>query len=175
MGPVLKKRQIRLFKVHTAIACVMLLVSLMALPYSYYRRSSVFGEYRRTADRVYSLEIESGSGTIKFVNSISAQSYFGRFGFSVHDPSSRGSSGSLWDRMGFSYWYIGPFDWQIEIPWWLFTLTAAISLRGLLIRRGREIRQAFIGSNLCLNCGYDLRASIERCPECGTGIPSPNA
>lgn len=50
--------------------------------------------------------------------------------------------------------------------WFLFTLAAilpALRLRPLRHRKHRP--------GLCRACGYDLRASPDRCPECGSAIP----
>ena len=47
----------------------------------------------------------------------------------------------------------------------VFALFSALFLRQplrLLIRRRR---------GWCLHCGYDIRASADRCPECGTPVP----
>jgi hypothetical protein len=41
---------------------------------------------------------------------------------------------------------------------------------GLLVRR-RMLRFRRLAHGLCLSCGYDLRSSSERCPECGQPRP----
>jgi rubrerythrin len=51
------------------------------------------------------------------------------------------------------------------LPYWLpFAATAALPLCHVVarVRRSRRLRL-----NLCPTCGYDLRATPERCPECG--------
>jgi hypothetical protein len=58
--------------------------------------------------------------------------------------------------------------WNLIIPFWLLTtLTAILPLFQipLLIRALRKSIRRTHG--LCLNCGYDLRASPTTCPECG--------
>jgi hypothetical protein len=48
------------------------------------------------------------------------------------------------------------------------SLLPALWVRSYRRRRTDAARRA---SNCCRSCGYDLRASKERCPECGTPMP----
>jgi hypothetical protein len=61
---------------------------------------------------------------------------------------------------------------KVNVSYWLLMTLAAIlpALRLVAWRRARRRR----GSGCCAACGYDLRASKDRCPECGTMIqPAP--
>jgi hypothetical protein len=50
---------------------------------------------------------------------------------------------------------------------WIFPLIAV----AILVYDRRRIRRDRKDSGECLTCGYDLRATPERCPECGTPVP----
>jgi hypothetical protein len=58
----------------------------------------------------------------------------------------------------------------LVLPFWFLCLTS-FPLPVLWLRDMRRRRRIRRGPHLCLNCGYDLRASPERCPECGTVRP----
>ena len=55
--------------------------------------------------------------------------------------------------------------WSVLIPLWIPALLFSAPFLLPLPRRWRRRKRKKLG--LCLECGYDLRASKERCPECG--------
>jgi hypothetical protein len=60
-------------------------------------------------------------------------------------------------------------DWGIVLPDWFLVASLlvlpAFALRRYLYNRQRRLRRR---AGQCVHCGYDLRASVGRCPECGT-------
>ena len=62
---------------------------------------------------------------------------------------------------------LGKLSWLIvTVPHWFLVLLSAIVPSLWLRRRMRALRAARL--NVCVACGYDLRATPLRCPECGT-------
>jgi hypothetical protein len=56
------------------------------------------------------------------------------------------------------------------LPWWLPAIGLAIPsalYATLMVRRRRQASKC-VRAGRCVACGYDLRASPDRCPECGT-------
>jgi predicted RNA-binding Zn-ribbon protein involved in translation (DUF1610 family) len=80
---------------------------------------------------------------------------FARLGFAL-DPNHL-------ERSYLGYYYTG---YRIYIPHWMMLLLMLIPI-GAVIRRKHQ-RRRLENEGRCLACGYDLRATPDRCPECGT-------
>jgi hypothetical protein len=77
----------------------------------------------------------------------------------------------VWQRLGFAL-VEGLFQGRsyrgIMLPCWFPVLLLSVGPAAWLVLALRQRRRRKLG--FCVKCGYDLRASPERCPECGTPI-----
>jgi hypothetical protein len=85
-----------------------------------------------------------------------------------------------WDRVQkdtLAVVYVGPTRYaftlrirHVLISWWMVMAPALVLPAVALARRYARRRRVVAGR--CGECGYDLRASPDRCPECGTPAPA---
>jgi hypothetical protein len=76
---------------------------------------------------------------------------------------------ALRQALGFQYYKLPGDNYGfsgVTLPYWFCVLTLAIWPALAAWRRYRGNRSGF-----CPHCGYDLRATPERCPECGRTAP----
>ena len=77
------------------------------------------------------------------------------------------------DFAGFLAWHEGPsrYSGGIQLPLWLpLVLSASWPIAGTMRTLRGRLRNRRRRAGCCGACGYDLRASADRCPECGTAI-----
>ena len=92
---------------------------------------------------------------------------------SLYDISGEGEDWPVFDRAGFALvggrWRDSK-HWTFVLPFWSLTVLLAV----LPTRRlWRTLRRANLESKgQCATCGYDLRATPDRCPECGMVVSS---
>jgi hypothetical protein len=89
-------------------------------------------------------------------------------------PTLRTKTPPNWSFAGFEwtdYKRVDPSGYSVKfedvrVPDWSLVLVSAALPAWWLVRVSRRGK-----SKVCRSCGYDLRASPDRCPECGTPVP----
>jgi len=179
----------RLFNLLAAVSLVLCLATLPLWVRSYWR-SDDLSYTRSTQEELVNFGPQSTYGELSVVANYFPEKDSNREqGWNLHTRASSPEqmfrycgkyliqgqvSSVLGSRFGYFSQRIDPvhFARYIWFPHWLLALVFAI-LPALWFRSfARTRKRRRLG--LCAKCNYDLRASKERCPECGTltGLPS---
>lgn len=174
------------------VAIAALPVALCVLLTLLWARSYWYHDYIGYMSQKGRIEVATTFGLLAFRNyqfypaHQSQLEHRGWYGGSFAAPAIRLSqrSHSWWNFLGFGTTHVGRVNEaissndSIHVPLWLIRLiSVAIAIQPTLflwresqaaVRAWQQAKRAKLG--LCIICGYDLRVSNERCPECGVPI-----
>jgi len=150
---------------------------LLCIPSAILWRFGHLNELRYESGKNWWISITANG--VEYVHEVlSPPNLFSISGWSVYAPG-----GSLaTTHLGFAFisTTIPIFDIQarqaqitaVDVPWYAIMIGASVWPSFWLIEfRRRQRDRQHHRKDLCVRCGYDLRATPDRCPECGT-IPS---
>ena len=124
------------------------------------------------ADILYGCSVDYGR--IYFARIELTENIGRRPGRVLFNNDAAGEEDNHWmNQSGFGYENSLQFFHAIYFPLWFVSMISIAPLGYCAygtIRRNRPVRRL-----PCVLCGYDLRATPERCPECGTVVPRPAA
>ena len=142
----------------------------------------IYNSYDASRGQNVQRTLGSWDGRIIFVNSrlyvgsLSRLYWWGENGepglrYGKYDPADRAVflGRSKWNRLGFrfeNHWYQEGGETLLVVPYWL-PVAFLVTLLYWIVWRPVRVRRRRMRLGLCGNCGYDLRAGGERCPECG--------
>jgi hypothetical protein len=104
------------------------------------------------------IKVGAGTLSVNFFTSIS-------FPTPTHPP---GALAQFLHAYAYRFDSVGNSGTVVILPYWMLALTTTLLLAvfsRLTFRAHRRHRR--LSRGLCIDCGYDLRESPQRCPECG--------
>ena len=110
---------------------------------------------------------DADRGLLQKQTGLGAKAYHYRAFGDVPRSYARSYPPSAWNSIGFR-WYSGVTHSSVCFPYWAIVLISTLApAMWWMGRRRRRERAELELAGRCAGCGYDLRATPDRCPECG--------
>jgi hypothetical protein len=187
-----KRRLLTVGRVVSLILCALCLIlwfwSKMTPAAVWYESSRGRNWYAMTSSGDLILATFDTPGTLRLVNAGDFGWHFAPTSLGGRQPLGQQDGGSIHSRLGMAsaitalpypdhynagwgYQVLRAYARCIFIPYWLLIAIFAVApIRWEREAHRETIRKRRRMAGLCAECGYDLRATKGRCPECGTAI-----